>query len=176
MSKNYNWMEDWDEITEKIVPIEPLALSQKMPQFEMAFDRKVARRKLEEQSRNIISLWCLLRYFAIHDPTNGLINHERGKLCGLLKSLKDIAVKKTDSPRVKRQMLHGYWCEDGFDYDKYPIKVVNVFEPKFKDEQIQLAPEDALELANAFIAEMNTLLYMICDATYEEISAYIEKL
>lgn len=141
----------------------------------MAFEKKVAKKKIEDQSNNLISWWCLLDYFKRFEDINSLTPHEQGKLAGLLKSLSEIDFKKTDSIKARRKVLNDYWKDNGWDYDKYPERIVTVFSDKFLEENIKKDYSKWDIIAQDFIKDMDVIIELIAKGGRTAIDNYVKQ-
>lgn len=147
----------------------------KAPKYEitaMSFDRDKLESKIDNQTPNIITWWCLCWYLSKVENKNGLLNHEKGKLCGLLKKLNELSFKGKKSKEVKKEIIKELWI-NGYEYDKKQDAVEAEFYSKFNDEEIKNNKGLYTEIAKEFGKEIPELIDVIVNGSKSSIEKYI---
>ena len=140
----------------------------------MSFEKDVVENKIESQTTNIISWWCLCWYLSHIENKNGLLNHEKGKLVGLLRKLCDTNVKGRNCEKVKKKILQKLWI-DGYEYATKYDAVIGQFYSKFKDEQIKNEKELYTKVAQEFSKGLDKLIDLVSkDSSVSTIEKYVD--
>lgn len=149
------------------------ALSEKITS--MSFSKEVLEDKIDKQTPNIIKWWCLCWYLKNIENKNGLLNHEKGKLKGLLRKLSELSFTGKNATRVKRNILENLWVR-GYEYINKPGAVISDFMDKFEDEGIEEDEKRNQIIAKEFGKNVMKLIELICQTDYQEISNYVDNM
>lgn len=133
---------------------------------------KEMKKTLEDNTKNIISWWCLSWYLSNVQNKNNLLNHEKGKLADLLWDLRDDTFDGKDRPDTKRKILEQLWLGSD-NYSTNTAKIVKMFKNKFSKEKIKEDNKLYSKIAGEFQKDIEVIIDMICDRKEAEIRKYV---
>lgn len=93
----------------------------------------------------------------------------------MLKSLSEIDFRKTDSIKARRKVLNDYWKDNGWDYDKYPERIVTVFSDKFLEENIKKDYSKWDVVAQDFVKDMDVIIELVAKGGRTTIDNYVKQ-
>lgn len=151
-----------------------------MPVDEMAYARPQMAAKIVGKTDDIARWWGFLYYLAHYGDSNGLLNHEKGKLAGLLNVLRADQLKSGNSSRIKRSMLLAHWGKGTSDMPGRELltdepSVAAIISAELYKERIFLEESTLSEVCQAFMAVAPRLIDLICDGTPQQVYTYLDK-
>ena len=140
----------------------------------MSFNREVLMDKIDNQTPNVIKWWCLCWYLKNIENKNGLLNHEKGKLKGVLRKLSELTFTGKNAERVKKNIMESLWI-GGYGFVKKPGAVIANFIEKFIDEGIEDDEDRNQIIAKEFGKHVPKLIELLCQTEYSKISNYVDE-
>lgn len=141
--------------------------------FEMAYNRKEIRKRVEALTNQIIENWCLIKYCSLYDKTNTNKNHWKQELRAHLYNIYEMKIKGGNA-KTKYNLI------SEIIYDKKEItsssKIASIIRIKFRNENI-IIHNDICDLC---IDNLNYIIELISnnenDDNTDKIYDYVEQL
>lgn len=141
--------------------------------FEMAYNRKEIRKRVEALTNQIIENWCLIKYCSLYDKTNTNKNHWKQELRAHLYNIYEMKTKGGNA-KTKYNLI------SEIIYDKKEItsssKIASIIRIKFRNENI-IIHNDICDLC---IDNLNYIIELISnnenDDNTDKIYDYVEQL
>ena len=135
-------------------------------------DNSYGREDFTSEAKNkvteIIRNYALVVYARRHELMT--IKHWRGELVTLLTDFQDMETKpKKGNRKMVMRAIRQMWI-DKMELDTHPQAIVNKFIAKFNDEGIIISKEESLEIAQAFINDIDRIIHEMSFGNYD--SAY----
>lgn len=141
--------------------------------FEMAYDRKEIRKRVESLTNQIIENWCLIKYCTLYDNENRNKNHWKQELRAHLYNIYEMKIKGGNTT-TKYNLI------SEIIYDKKEIttssKIASIIRLKFRTENI-IIHNDVCDLC---IENLKYIIELISnnenDDNTDKIYDYVEQL
>lgn len=141
--------------------------------FEMAYNRKEIKKRIEALINQIIENWCLIKYCSLYDKNNTNKYHWKQELKAHLYNIYEMKIKGGD---VKTK----YNLVSEIIYDKKEIttssKISSIIRIKFRKENIIIHND----ICNSCIENLNYIITLISndenDDNTDKIYDYVEQL
>lgn len=141
--------------------------------FEMAYDRKKLRKRVEALTNQIIENWCLVTYCSLYDKNNTNKNHWKKELKAHLYNIYEMKIKGGNA-KTKYNLI------SEIIYDEKEIttssKIASIIRIKFREENIIIHND----ICDSCIENLNYIIELISnnenDDNTDKIYDYVEQL
>ena len=141
--------------------------------FEMAYDRKEIKKRVEGLINQIIENWCLTKYCTLHDNENRNKHHWKQELMAHLYNIYEMKLKGGNA-KTKYNLI------SEIIYDKKEIttssKISSIIRIKFRNENIPIQKD----ICDLCIENLNYIIELISndenDDNTDKIYDYVEQL
>ncbi len=144
--------------------------------FEMAYNRKEIKKRVEALINQIIENWCLIKYCSLYDKNNINKYHWKQELKAHLYNIYEMKIKGGDA-KTKYNLV------SEIIYDKKEIttssKISSIIRIKFRKENI-IIHSDIYDICDSCIENLNYIITLISndenDDNTDKIYDYVEQL
>lgn len=141
--------------------------------FEMAYDRKEIKKRVEALTNQIIENWCLIKYCSLYDKTNTNKYHWKQELKTHLYNIYEMKIKGGNA-KTKYNLI------SEIIYDKKEIttssKISSIIRIKFRQENVIIHND----ICDSCIENLNYIIELISnnenDDNTDKIYDYVEQL
>ena len=141
--------------------------------FEMAYDRKEIKKRVEALTNQIIENWCLIKYCSLYDKTNTNKYHWKQELKTHLYNIYEMKIKGGNA-KTKYNLI------SEIIYDKKEIttssKISSIIRIKFRKENVIIHND----ICDSCIENLNYIIELISnnenDDNTDKIFDYVEQL
>lgn len=140
--------------------------------LEMAYSRNEYIDKVSAIFPQIITHWCLIRYFSLIQETKNKL-HWQGELLGFFKTTSRYVLKNSNQISRERALFQM------INANNFKVKeiVKRIIEPKFIQENVNSNNNVFYDYTiEDYLKEVDKLTLLIANQNYDEIVEYIKKL